>query len=286
MSPYDEQMRTLRYRSLVGATALALVTFGLAGCGSDEATNLSTASQAATSTPRETSATKSKSTSAPAGTDLTQDNFLDRTTNAMLNEPSWHAKIIVEAEGTSMTLTSDMFRSDDPSEKIMHTTVPIDDLGTMAELLLVDGQVYMQMPQTQGKWLALDESTPGFDSIKNSLNQSDVTGTLEKIENMSSAITDFTAEPDAETIDGVSTTKLSLELDAKKAMGEKWDSSVGNTITAVYFVGPDDLIRRIVMKTGPALVTMDMSKWGEPLDVTAPSADEITTLDEISQQQG
>jgi len=31
---------------------------------------------------------------------------------------------------------------------------------------------------------------------------------------------------------------------------------------------------------------MDMSNWGEPLDVTAPSADEIITFEEMTQQQG
>ena len=40
------------------------------------------------------------------------------------------------------------------------------------------------------------------------------------------------------------------------------------------------------MELGPSVVTMDMSNWGEPLDVTAPSADEIITFEEMTQQQG
>ncbi len=285
-SPYHRQMRTLHYKSLAGAAALALATFGLAGCSSDDSTNQDAASQATTSAPQEVSATESKSTPPSSGTDLTQDNFLERTTNAMLNETSYHANITVEAEGATMVLTSDILKSDDPSEMVIRTTTPIDDFGTMARLLLIDNQMYMQMPQTEGKWVVLNSSSPEFDNIKNSFNQSDITATIEKMKNMSSAITDFTAERNFEVIDGVSTTKLALILDAKQYLGDTWDSSVGDTMRVSYFVGPDDLIRRLTMAMGPALITMDISNWGEPLDVTAPSADEIITLDEMSQQEG
>ncbi len=64
---------------------------------------------------------------------------------------------------------------------------------------------------------------------------------------------------------------------------------IGDTVTATYFVGPDDLPRRITTQVGPGVVTMGMSRWGEPLDVKAPLGDEIIPLEkmmELIEQQG
>ena len=289
-------MRTLRQKSLAGAAALVLATFGLAGCSSNDSTNQDSASQStgpaspsAFATARETSPVESgaKESAPPSSaTDLTQDNFLERTTNAMLKAKSYHVDMTAEAGGTNVVFGGDMRTSDDPSEIVAEMTIPIDAAGTKMGMRVVDGKMYMQLPQTQGKWLVLDNSIPGFEGIEDNLSQIDVLGTMNETKDNNSAIQKFTAEPNSETIDGVSTTKLTLVFDAKQYMDEKWDASSGDTVTMIYFVGPEDLIRRIIMELGPSVVTMDMSNWGEPLDVTAPSADEIITFEEMTQQQG
>ena len=289
-------MRTLRQKSLAGAAALILATFGLAGCNSNDSTNQDSASQStgpaspsAFATARETSPVESgaKESAPPSSaTDLTQDNFLERTTNAMLKAKSYHVDMTAEAGGTNVVFGGDMRTSDDPSEIVAEMTIPIDAAGTKMGMRVVDGKMYMQLPQTQGKWLVLDNSIPGFEGIEDNLSQIDVLGTMNETKDNNSAIQKFTAEPNSETIDGVSTTKLTLVFDAKQYMDEKWDASIGDTVTMIYFVGPEDLIRRIIMELGPSVVTMDMSNWGEPLDVTAPSADEIITFEEMTQQQG
>lgn len=289
-------MRTFRQKSLAGAAALVLATFGLAGCSSNDSTNQDSASQStgpaspsAFATARETFPVESgaKESAPPSSTtDLTQDNFLERTTNAMLKAKSYHVDMTAEAGGTNVVFGGDMRTSDDPSEIVAEMTIPIDAAGTKMGMRVVDGKMYMQLPQTQGKWLVLDNSIPGFEGIEDNLSQIDVLGTMNETKDNNSAIQKFTAEPNSETIDGVSTTKLTLVFDAKQYMDEKWDASIGDTVTMIYFVGPEDLIRRIIMELGPSVVTMDMSNWGEPLDVTAPSADEIITFEEMTQQQG
>lgn len=204
----------------------------------------------------------------------------------MLKAKSYHVDMTAEAGGTNVVFGGDMRTSDDPSEIVAEMTIPIDAAGTKMGMRVVDGKMYMQLPQTQGKWLVLDNSIPGFEGIEDNLSQIDVLGTMNETKDNNSAIQKFTAEPNSETIDGVSTTKLTLVFDAKQYMDEKWDASIGDTVTMIYFVGPEDLIRRIIMELGPSVVTMDMSNWGEPLDVTAPSADEIITFEEMTQQQG
>lgn len=264
-------MRTLRQKSLAGAAALVLATFGLAGCSSNDSTNQDSASQStgpaspsAFATARETSPVESgaKESAPPSSaTDLTQDNFLERTTNAMLKAKSYHVDMTAEAGGTNVVFGGDMRTSDDPSEIVAEMTIPIDAAGTKMGMRVVDGKMYMQLPQTQGKWLVLDNSIPGFEGIEDNLSQIDVLGTMNETKDNNSAIQKFTAEPNSETIDGVSTTKLTLVFDAKQYMDEKWDASIGDTVTMIYFVGPEDLIRRIIMELGPSVVTMDMSNW-------------------------
>ncbi|MFT3943636.1 MAG: hypothetical protein QM705_07410 [Ancrocorticia sp.] len=273
-------MRTLRYRSLAGAAALALATFGLAGCGSNESKDQDAAAQSAVSTPQESSAATSESPKLP---ELTQDNFLERTTNAMLKAKYYRVDVVSGDSEGSAAFGGDFIASEDPSEKFAYLAIPIDASGTQMETLQVSGKMYTRLPQTQGKWLPLDDSVPGFEGISSGLTQGDI---LSKMKSTGPAILDFTAEPDSETIDGVSTTKLVTELDAQQYMGAKWDSTIGDTVTMTYFVGPDDLIRRTVLELGPSTVTMDMSLWGERFEVEAPPAEELITFEEMSKQQG
>lgn len=273
-------MRTLRYRSLAGAAALALATFGLAGCGSNESVDQDAAVQSAASTPQESSAAASDSPKLP---ELTQDNFLERTTNAMLKAKYYRMDVVSEGADGSAAFGGDFMVSKDPFENVAYMLIPIDASGNELEALLVGGTMYMRLPQSQGKWLVVEDSVPGFEGIADSLTKSDM---FSKMENMGSAILDFTAEPNSEVIDDVSTTKLTILLDAQQYLGAKWDSTIGDTVTSTYFVGPDDLIRRNVAEVGPTTVTMDMSLWGERFEAWAPPAEELITFEEMSKQQG
>lgn len=201
----------------------------------------------------------------------------------MLKAKYYRVDVVSEVADGSVAFGGDFITSEDPSESFAYMVMPIDESGTQMETLLVSGKMYIQLPRTQGKWLAVDDSVPGFEGIADNLNQSDI---LSKMENMSSAILDFTAEPNSEVIDDVPTTKLTILLDAQQFMGKKWDSEIGDTVTVTYFIGPDDLIRRYGTELGPNTVTMDMTLWGEHFEVEAPPAEELITFEEMSKQQG
>ena len=299
-SPYDEQMRTLRYRSLAGAAALSIATLGLAGCGSDDSTNRGVASQSTGSassstfaTAQETSPAESRaeeSTPSSAEAELTQENFLERTNGAMLKQKSYRSEMTIEGPGINETTVTDTVISLDPSKRVLQMTVPIDDSGTQATVIVLNGMAYMQFPDyAEGKWALLDGSDPELPTAEDFLAESDLLSVVAKSKNMSEAIVNFSSEPGAETIDGVSTTKLTLLLDAERYLGADAGPMIGDTVTATYFVGPDDLPRRITTQVGPGVVTMGMSRWGEPLDVKAPLGDEIIPLEkmmELIEQQG
>ena len=54
--------------------------------------------------------------------------------------------------------------------------------------------------------------------------------------------------------------------------------AAGDSASYSLFVGPDDLPRRISVDLGGAPTTMDYSKWGEPVNIVAPTADELTEM--------
>lgn len=288
---YHERMRTLRYRSLVGV--LALTTFGLAGCGSDDSTDHRAVSQPtypATASPfpssQEASITESKqssqSTPSISQAELTRNNFLERTNGAILRARSYRTETIVEAPGVNETTVTEVVLSLDLDDAVVRTTLPIDEIGTLATVIVLHGMAYMQIPDyVEDKWIMLDGSDPELPTAEDFLGDADPLAVAAKSQNMSAAIIDFTSEPNAETIDGVATTKLTLLLDAEKYFGADPGPMVGETVTVSYFVGPDDLPRRITTHAGLGVVTMNMSRWSEPLDVITPKGNEIITYEKM-----
>jgi hypothetical protein len=52
------------------------------------------------------------------------------------------------------------------------------------------------------------------------------------------------------------------------------------------FVGPDNLPRRMVTELAGAETTIDYSKWGEPVDIKAPPAKDVSDQDVSSLLSG
>jgi len=155
--------------------------------------------------------------------------------------------------------------------------------GMQSEIRIVDGAAYMNMGAlTQNKFFDLAEMGGGAADVTALLDQVNPEAQMAVFE---TAIEDFSAEPDAEKIDGVSTTKVTLTLNTKRLMAAtpqlaEQDASVleslGETMQYVMFVGSDDLPRRIVAPgLGDATTTINYSAWGEPVSVSAPNADEL-----------
>ena len=55
-------------------------------------------------------------------------------------------------------------------------------------------------------------------------------------------------------------------------------AQIGDTITYDMYVDGKDLIRRAVMDVATAKTTIEYSKWGEPVTIDAPAADQLIEL--------
>ena len=88
------------------------------------------------------------------------------------------------------------------------------------------------------------------------------------------AVTKFEQSGDPETLDGVQATPYSVTLDPKKAP-EVYGTTLTEPITVVYYVGPDDLLRKMVYKDKNGDFISTYSDWGAPVTIEAPPASKL-----------
>lgn len=284
-------MRTLRNKMTAGAAALLLATLGLAACSSDdtESGTPETGAPAATETGSadETEGVEAEEPDAPAGGEaLTLEDFGARIAAAQLAAETVH--VVQSSTATEGgTMEGDMRLSGDGDVALLTTSTLPD--GTEQKMLLVDGVIYMFGGEAAGnKWVSFGSSDGDDDSeLTDSFAPEDP---QEQIEAMQDAIIEFTTEENAETIDGVSTTKLTMVLDTLTLMGESGQEMIDGgymdeTITTEMWVGPDDLPRRQVQTVAGVTSTTEYSRWGEPVDIAAPNPDDVIELSDLMQRQ-
>ncbi|WP_125100822.1 DUF6612 family protein [Leucobacter chromiireducens] len=229
-----------------------------------------------------TSAEQGGSTQAPAASGpLTQDNFIERIAAAQLAAGTMHLTMDM-GDSVDGNFEADQQLSKDPAQAKMRMTM--STAGVESELVLVDGKLYMNMGElSQNKFIDMSADDASAGDIEAMIAQVNPETQLAAFRE---ALTDFTAEPDATEIDGVKTTHLTLTLDTEKMFaasvpeGTDIDALVaqlGDSVVYEMYVGSDDLPRRIVMPNvaGLGTATQEFTRWGEPVAIEAPAADEI-----------
>ncbi len=89
------------------------------------------------------------------------------------------------------------------------------------------------------------------------------------------ALTDFKQVGEPEQIDGVQATPYEITLDPSKAP-ETFGTTTSEPLTFTYFVGPDNLPRKMTYKDKNGEFVVTYTDWGAPVDIKAPPADKIT----------
>ncbi|ALJ19618.1 hypothetical protein AOA12_06735 [Microbacterium sp. No. 7] len=270
-------MRSLTRRAVATAAVALLAGAGLAGCSAGESgpdTAPQSQTQSAAPSPAESAPAESTS---PAGT-MSIDDFAQRIGDAQLKAGSASFTQTIETAGQTIETSGALTMDSDPSKMRMAMTLPEG-----MEMRIVDGVIYMNMgPITDGKFYmaSLDGDDPIAQQMASSVEQANPAAQLESLK---AALLDFRADENAETIDGVTTTRYTLVLDTQKMLAEvpqeipqEAIDQMGDRIEYEMYVGPDDLPRRLVMNMGPTATTMEFSDWGAPVSVEAPPADQVT----------
>jgi hypothetical protein len=161
--------------------------------------------------------------------------------------------------------------------------------GEDVSVILVDEVLYFRDSTTGDKYvkLALEGDNPIGAFYTQFLGQSDPAGIIRAFEG---AIEDF-QKVGTTTIDGTATTQYRVRVETRKVLGSifgeapmsaSWTEGLPKTLTYDVWVGDDSLPRRMVYSVMGTKVAMTLSDWGEPVDIAAPPASEISAEDPLA----
>lgn len=227
------------------------------------------------------STTAAEETVEAADFDLTADDVVARITAASQAAGTVSMEMTTDTAGQSMSATGVLRYGDSAQEMAMTMDVP--DAGGAVELRVVDGMVYMSMAElTEGKFLQIDPadtSNPLAAAFAPMMAQMDPTSQLGTYEG---AILSFEKSGEPEEVGGALAQPYTMTIDSAVALeamgGAAGGADLPAELTSTYWVDGDDLIRRVQSESAGATVDMTMSGWGEPVEITAPTADQITEL--------
>ncbi|WP_019135478.1 hypothetical protein [Cellulomonas massiliensis] len=265
-------------RRLLALPVAATLLFGAAACSSDDAPTGGSSAGATTGT------TPEAEKPAEGGTfELTPANFADMV-DKQIDAGTYHTTMTIGAEGQTINAEGDARLSDSGAEMTMTMSVPGMDGGM--ELRMVGGKLYMNMGELTGDKFYVIDPTDADDPIASSFGSSlDQMSAAESMESIKDAIVSVEKAGDPETIDGVDAQPYEVVVDTTKVTGaageqfqqaEEAGATLPDTISYVYFVGPDGLPRKMTMDLEGSTTEMTFSDWGEDVTIEAPAKDQIT----------
>ena len=229
---------------------------------------------------------KSVSSATTTDQDLDAESFFTTLIEAQEKAGSAHAEMTVAVGGQSIKADGDAEFGKNFADTSMSMDVDMGSAGPATmKMVLVDGVFYMNLGQmTKGKYAKIDltdEDNPVGKQFGQLAEQMDPSKQLEQFKN---AVTSFKKKGEPTKLDGVDAQPYEIVLDTSKldALSDLPGGAGANipkTITYVMYLGSDDLLRRMEFDIAGTKMTMDYSKWGEPVDVEAPPASEVTDQD-------
>jgi hypothetical protein len=183
---------------------------------------------------------------------------------------SAHVTMDMKAAGQNLSMEGDTKL--DATNPAMQVTM---DMGPQMKLdmLLADKKVFIKgIPGIpDGKWGVVDSSSQLGKQLESSLSQADPTKMYDQFEKGVTAVKPLGEE----SIDGDKAYKYELTLDTK-AMADSLPADgaaqLPDTITYTAWVDEADHLRKVTFDVMGSQATMTMSKYGEPVDITAPAA--------------
>jgi DNA polymerase III alpha subunit len=235
--------------------------------------------EAASGTPRSTSVATNR-------TVLTKANFTSTLVKAHQKAHTNHLELIIEAEGQKVTGSGDQVIAEKFEDNAASMTMDFGSRGPgKMKILVVDGQFYMNFGKpTEGKYAKADLSDTNDALTQQLLSIIDQLDTSKQIEAMSAAVTSLKRKNGSKKIDGVETERYELVVDTSKmselnGIPAEAKALIPDALTYTLFVGSDGLLRRMTYGFGGMTGTMNLSKWGAPVHITAPSAGDLSDKD-------
>ena len=277
-------MRSLTLRRTLALTATSVLLAALTACGGDDTGTATdeptTASSSAAAEPSESAATEEEAddTEPAAGEEVDADQFLADFKAAVEDATTAHLSMTTGAGGMDITAEGQVDYSTEPPSMAMEMTNPMGGDQKM-EIRLVDGKFYMNMGQlSQGKYyeLSLDDPNNPLGDMSGLTESMDPVRSFEQFASGLEKVTFVgTEDVDGEQLDHYVLTLDTTKVDSLKDAG----AQLPETLDYDLWLDDQDRMRQVQIDLGStASVDMKIFDWDEPVDIEAPSEDEIAPM--------
>lgn len=269
----------------VALASAGLVALALSACGSEEPAAPAAGEQAAEE-PAAKIATVSTMTDLAGQMQAAQEEA-----SSAHMELTYSGELAESAGMTESTTSADVAYGPTFDETTMQMSMAV--MGMDMDIVLLDGTIYLSMGEmTQGKYLSMTAEDMAEDpALAGTIDSMESMDAASQAEAMADAVTSF-EHTGTETVDGVETQVYTATIDPSKVKDGTAgiDASTADQlgeISAVYKVDP----RGLPVEAGITMevegqemvVESTFSKWGEPVDVTAPAEDDVIPYSEFGQ---
>ncbi len=252
----------MRVRGFAAGVVAAGLLVSLSGCGSDTGNSGSGGSAAAT---------------------LTQANFSRTVTAAQQSARSAHLEATIKTAGQTISMTGDVSGFGDIASTMMD--LKIDAAGKSLEIRLVHKVLYLHgapMPVGHGKsWLKINLNDPHnpLSKILDTAGPRSLATYLQAVKSL--------RDRGEETVDGVKAHHYTVTIDTAKALAANpamkgMDLSklgLPRTLTTNAWLDSSNRPVKMTVQMGKlASIDAHLSKYGEPVSVHAPPANQVGSL--------
>jgi hypothetical protein len=273
-------MRILTFRKAAVAVVLPLALSSLAACGSTSSS--STAGDPASTTPSSPTRSATHGSAGPArGTTVNSVRFLAMVKAGAKSLTTAKFKMSMDISGQLVTADGALDMSG--NTPAMKMSMDLTGMGTPTDMTLIDGSMYIAVPGSNGKFMKLDLSDPNgpLGSLGNTVGGVDPKSLLDQ---MSPDVFKKVVYRGTAKLGGQQVRRYTVTLDTSavpmlKGMPASSTASLPKTMTYdLWLDGQGRMARfKMLMKTVLSM-TMTYSDFGVPVNITAPSPSDVTSM--------
>ncbi len=250
-----------------------IAALSLTAC-QDDSKPASAAPPSRSSIPSSSPTPADEASKASPAADRTSARFLERMRSGMGRQGTAHLEMKVTGPAPS-TSSGDMRYDGRGSELRLTTRTPKLGSGALEMVVLRDA-AYVSIPGLvpAGKYVRLGKDNPRFQQLAGASIRLSPERSMKVFEAGLISV----KERGRDTVQGAPTTAYDVRTDAAKALQAQGSEAVpGMPATLTYRVWLDaqDRMRRMALEVQGVKLSMELSRWGQPVDIEAPAESQL-----------
>jgi hypothetical protein len=183
---------------------------------------------------------------------------------------SFHVAMDLSGAGQELAIDATIARTSDGADAKLTYEGPDEEFA----LIVVDDRVFFSRSVSTPVYQELDASDPTAVEMRRQAESMDVTSEFAA---WRAGLVDVKRRGDSD-VDGQRTCRYSVAVDSAAAAlgdGESPGPGLPDEVTYDVYLDDDDLMRRVVFELNGVEFEGDVTEWNQPVDIKAPSGDQL-----------